>query len=157
VVLDHWNDDSPAGTAAEQPHVRLAFWPSSTADDVVQGGWWPRTRDPAAELPGLATAVADRLGVVRRIALNVDAWDSWPRQLIVIGGAVVALDWCTGDAHTIRLTGGEASHLNLLAVPSDTPTILALTSLARTARKTPPSAWLTPDRPRGPRGSGGAR
>ena len=103
----------------------------------MNGGWWPRTRDPAAELPDLATAVAERLGVVRRIALNADAWTSWPRQL-VIGGAKVRLDWCTGDAHTIRLTSDDASHLDLLAIPPDTPTILALTCLARAGRGYPP-------------------
>ena len=138
MVLDHRRDDSPAGTATEQPRVRLALWPSSTTDDVVKGGWWPRTRDPAAELPALAAAVADRLGVVRRIALNVDAWTSWPHQLVILGGAVVKLDWCTGDAHTIRLTSDDASHLDLLAIPPDTPTVLALTCLARAAREITP-------------------
>ena len=87
----------------------------------------------------MATAVADRLGVVRRITLNADAWTSWPHQLVIIGSPRVRLDWCTGDAHTIRLTGGDASHLVLLAIPPDTPTILALTCLARAARDmTPP-------------------
>ena len=85
------------------------------------------------ELPALATAVADRLGVVRRITLNADAWTSWPHQLVIIGGRRVRLDWCTGDAHTIRLTSGNASHLVLLAIPPDTPTILALACLARAA------------------------
>jgi hypothetical protein len=103
----------------------------------VDGGWWPRTRDPATELPALATAVADRLGVVRRIALNADAWTSWPHQLVIIGGRRVRLDWCNGDAHTIRLTGGDALHLDLLAIPPDTPTILALTCLAGAARDMP--------------------
>jgi hypothetical protein len=87
----------------------------------------------------LATAVADRLGVVRRITLNADAWTSWPQQLEIIGGPRVRLDWCTGDAHTIMLTGGNGSHLMLLAIPPDTPTILALTCLARAAGDmTPP-------------------
>jgi len=99
----------------------------------VNGGWWPRTRDPAAELPALAAAVADRLGVVRRIALNADAWTSWPHQIMISGGPMVRLDWCTGDAHTIRLTGGDASQLDLLAIPPDTPAILALTCLSRAA------------------------
>ena len=88
----------------------------------------------------MATAVADRLGVVRRITLNADAWTSWPQQLEIIGGPRVRLDWCTGDAHTIRLTGGNGSHLVLLAIPPDTPTILALACLARAARDvTPPN------------------
>ena len=76
---------------------------------------------------------------------------------MIIGGAKVRLDWCTGDAHTIRLTSGDASHLDLLAIPPDTPTILALTCLAREgrpisppngadfARGCNPSMLLTPD------------
>jgi hypothetical protein len=56
---------------------------------------------------------------------------------VIIGGAVVKLDWCTGDAHPIRLTSSDASHLDLLAIPSDTPTILALTCLARQPGKYP--------------------
>jgi Family of unknown function (DUF5994) len=97
------------------------------------------------ELPALATAVADRLGVVRRIALNADAWTSWPHQLGIIGGPRVRLDWCTGDAHTIRLTGDDAWHLDLLAIPPDTPTILALTCLASAARDmSPPDRAVAP-------------
>jgi hypothetical protein len=48
---------------------------------------------------------------------------------------MVRLDWCTGDALTVSMTGGDASHLDLLAIPPDTPTILALTCLARAARE----------------------
>lgn len=112
----------------------------------MNGGWWPRSRDPAAELPALATAVADRLGVVCRIALNTDAWNSWPHQ-IVIGGAKIRLDWCTGDAHTIRLTGSDAAHLDLLAIPPDTPTILALTCLARADRAMSQAPDISDGRP----------
>ena len=47
----------------------------------------------------------------------------------------------------IRLTGGDASHLDLLAIPPDTPTILALACLARAARELSP-----PDRAGAPAG-----
>jgi hypothetical protein len=115
--------------------VRLAFPASFTSDDVLNGAWWPRTRDPAAELPALIAAVANRLGVVRRIAMNADAWNFWPRQLVIIGGSRVRLDWCAGGAHTVRVTGSDGSHLDLLAIPVDTATVLALTCLARAARE----------------------
>jgi hypothetical protein len=118
--------------------VRLAFPESFTSHGVPNGAWWPRTRDPAAELPALVAAVADRLGVVRRIALNADAWDFWPRRLLIRGGSAIRLDWCAGGAHTVRLTGGDASHLDLLAIPFDTAMVLALTCLARAARDVSP-------------------
>jgi hypothetical protein len=60
-VLDRRCDISYPGVAATQPRVRLAFSPSSSADNVVNGGWWPRSRDPATELPALVAAVAERL------------------------------------------------------------------------------------------------
>jgi hypothetical protein len=134
LVLDRRRDTSYPAVTAAQPRARLAFSPSSSADDVVNGGWWPRSRDPATELPALVDAVAERLGVVRRVALNADAWTSWPHELVIIGGPRVRLDWCAGDAHTIRLTGDDAWHLDLLAIPPDTPAILALTCLARAVR-----------------------
>jgi Family of unknown function (DUF5994) len=118
--------------------VRLAFPASFTSRDVLNGAWWPRTRDPAAELPALVDAVASRLGVVRRIALNADAWDFRPRRLVIHGGSAIRLDWSAGGAHTVRLTGGDASHLDLLAIPFDTATVLALACLARAARDVSP-------------------
>jgi Family of unknown function (DUF5994) len=122
------------GASSTPVRVRLAFPASFTPNDVLNGAWWPRTRDPAAELPALVAAVASRLGVVRRIALNADPWDFWPRQLVIVGGSRVRLDWCAGGAHTVRLTGGDGSHLDLLAIPFDTAMVLALTCLARAAR-----------------------
>jgi hypothetical protein len=56
---------------------------------------------------------------------------------MVIGCPRVRLNWCTADAHTVRLTGGDAARLDLLAIPPDTPTVLALTCLARAAREMP--------------------
>ncbi len=135
-VFDHRRDSPPPGAAITHADVRFAFPPSSTADDALDGGWWPRTRDPHTELPALVAAVADRLGVVHRIKLNADDWTSWPHQLVIIGGPAVRLNWCTGDAHTVRLTGRNASHLDLLAIPPDTPAVLALTCLARVAGET---------------------
>jgi hypothetical protein len=110
---------------------RLAFPPSPTAPGVVDGSWWPRSRHPAAELPALIAAVTDRLGMVDRIALNADAWDTRPQRITTVGQQVVRLAWSGAwDAHTIRVTGCDSSHLDLLVIPPDTATTLALTCLA---------------------------
>jgi len=75
------------------------------------------SRDPAAELPAVV-AVADRLGVVSRIALNADAWDARPQRVMIIGHRVVRLDWFDAwDAHTIRLLGAAPRHPDLLVIP----------------------------------------
>jgi hypothetical protein len=79
----------------------------------------------------LIAAVTDRLGMADRIALNADAWDTRPQRVTTGGKHVVRLDWSGAwDAHTIRLTGRDPSHLDLLVIPPDTATVLDLTCLA---------------------------
>lgn len=118
------------GTESTRPGSRVVFPSSPTAQGVVDGSWWPRTRDPAVELPALIAAVTDRLGMVDRIALNASAWDTRPQQITTVGEHVVRLGWSgAGDAHTIRVIGCDSSHLDLLVIPPDTATTLALTCL----------------------------
>jgi hypothetical protein len=117
-------------TTSVQLDLRLTFPHSSTADGFPDGGWWPRSRDPATELPALIAAVADRLDPVHRITLNAAAWDARPQIVMTIEGRGVRLDWFgERDAHTIGLIGSR-SRLDLMVIPSDTATVLALTCLA---------------------------
>jgi Family of unknown function (DUF5994) len=130
-VLERPHSISDTGAEALKPDLRLVFAPSRTARGVVDGSWWPRTRDPAAELPALIAAVTDRLGMVDRIALSADAWDTRPQRITTVGQQVVGLDWSgVWDAHTIRVTGRDFSHLDLLMIPPDTAKTLALACLA---------------------------
>jgi Family of unknown function (DUF5994) len=129
-VLERQHRVSDTGAESRRSDSRLVFPPSPTAQGVVDGSWWPRTRDPAAELPGLIAAVTDRLGVVSRIALNADAWDARPQRITTAGQRVVHLDWSDAGAHTIRVIGCDSSQLDLLVIPPDTATTLALACLA---------------------------
>jgi hypothetical protein len=140
------------GTADPSPIPRLAFPPSPTAHGVLDGCWWPRTRDPAAELPALVAAVAERLGVVIRIALSENAWDTTPRRIIAAGDRVVLLDWLvTWDQHTIRLIGSNSAHIDLLAIPSETARAVAMNCLAVAAgRRTSPDPPAAPIATRAP-------
>jgi uncharacterized protein DUF5994 len=114
-----------------QHDLRLVFPRSATADGVPDGGWWPRSRDPAAELPALIAAVTDRLDPVHRITLNAAAWDGRPQIVMTVEGREVRLDWFgERDAHTISLIGPRRSRLGLMMIPADTATIIALACLA---------------------------
>lgn len=125
-----------------QHDPRLVFPCSATADGVPDGGWWPRSRDPAAELPALIAAVTDRLDPVHRITLDASAWDGRPQIIMTVEGREVRLDWFGApDAHTISLTGSHRSRLDLMMIPPDTATILALACLAIAA------GAPTPDQP----------
>jgi hypothetical protein len=118
-------------TTSAQHGPRLVFPPSSTADGVPDGGWWPRSRDPATELPMLVAAVADRVDPVRRITMGTAAWDGRPQVITTVEGRDVQLDWFgTRDAHTISLIGSRGSRLDLVMIPPDTATVLAHVCLA---------------------------
>ena len=54
----------------------------------VDGGWWPRSDDLAAELPELLAQMSTAGYQVRRVAYNLDAWDPAPRRLTVAGRVV---------------------------------------------------------------------
>ena len=64
--------------------LRLCLPPDSPAYTLLDGGWWPRSADPAAELPGLILALDERHGPadpITRIMLNIADWNlSGPRR-----------------------------------------------------------------------------
>jgi hypothetical protein len=114
-----------------QHDLRLVFPPSSTADGLLDGGWWPRSRDPAMELPPLVAAVTGRLDPVRRITLDATAWDGRPEFIMTVEGREVQLVWFGArDAHTISLIGSRHSRLDLMMIPPDTAAVLAQVCLA---------------------------
>jgi hypothetical protein len=96
---------------------RLVWKPKGGPGGHVDGGWWPWSRDLAAELPGLTENLASRLGYLTRVAYSVSAWESAPRR-VEIGGHVVRLDGLLdGDGHVLSVTGPESHRLTLLVVP----------------------------------------
>jgi len=52
-VLERHHRIPDNGQEFTRSDSRLVFPPSPTAHGVLDGSWWPRTRDPAAELPVL--------------------------------------------------------------------------------------------------------
>jgi hypothetical protein len=71
---------------------RLVLAPARAGQAVLDGGWWPRSWDPVAELPGLVLALSDRYGQIRRLMLNSVTWDGRFRRLAV-GTAVIRTGW----------------------------------------------------------------
>lgn len=62
---------------------RLLLEPTGSRLSLLDGGWWPRSTDPVAELPGLVLAVDRMRGLVSRLVLNAEFWDSRPGRLLV--------------------------------------------------------------------------
>lgn len=93
------------------------------------GAWWPRSRDLAAELPALITAVAQHLGPVERVGLDAAAWDDVPRRM-TIDDRVVHIDWFPVGDDTVILTRGAHDHFLLLVIPPDADPAAAHAAMA---------------------------
>jgi hypothetical protein len=60
-------------SAADQiapPVTRLSLDRATLRQAGIHGGWWPRSRDAAAELPGLLSELNTHAGRVSRVALQ---------------------------------------------------------------------------------------
>ncbi len=76
---------------------RLLLQPDRSGRGPLDGGWWPRSADPAAELPGLILALDKRHDRVTRVMLGTADWDASRPGRVQVGGPadsrVVRLGW----------------------------------------------------------------
>ncbi|MFI8237499.1 DUF5994 family protein [Streptomyces sp. NPDC085866] len=102
-------------------------------EGVLDGAWWPRSRDIGAELPSLITALTEHLGPVTRVGLDAGTWDELPTRLTVDGRVVHIDSFPVGD-DTVLITRGDRDHFSLLVVPPDTAPDAARAAMARAVR-----------------------
>lgn len=111
---------TPSTNPAPKAPARVSLEPNGSRQGMLDGAWWPRSRDPVPELSALIGALTDLIGPVHRIGLNHATWDSHPRR-VVARGHVVKLGWYgPNDANAVRIFGSRPHHLDLLLVPPDT-------------------------------------
>jgi hypothetical protein len=100
---------------------RLSLAPAGLAPPLLDGAWWPRSRDLGAELPAL-TAVLDPLwGRITRVTVNPTRWPVVPRK-VPVAGHVVNVGWFLDeqDPHELLLLSYRVGRWNLLVVPPQT-------------------------------------
>ncbi|MBC2907352.1 DUF5994 family protein [Streptomyces cupreus] len=100
---------------------------------VLDGAWWPRSRDIAAELPGLITALTDHLGPITRVGLDTDAWEGLPTRM-TIDGRVVHIDSSPVGDDTVLVTRGERDLFSLLVIPPHATPDAARAAMAEAVR-----------------------
>ncbi len=110
-------------TPPTEPRLRME--PTGSRRTLLDGGWWPRSTDPVAELPGLILAIDALRGPVTRLLLAAGDWTSHPRRLGV-AGRVVRLGYFTSQpAGLLTAVRGNRERVDLLVVPPDTAGDLA--------------------------------
>jgi len=100
---------------------------------MLDGGWWPRSNDPAAELPALISGVTAHVGGIARVSLNPTAWESTPDQLQVDGRRVLVGWFRVLDAGMVSLTSASGHRIDLLVVPPGATAMSAAAAMATAA------------------------
>ncbi|HEX6683318.1 MAG TPA: DUF5994 family protein [Candidatus Limnocylindrales bacterium] len=95
---------------------RLYLEPTGSHEGMLDGAWWPRTRSPATELPGLISTIDAVRGRVLRLVLAATGWDDRPRRLIVGGRAVVA-EYLGSQPASLLTAFYARARVDLLVIP----------------------------------------
>jgi Family of unknown function (DUF5994) len=130
---------TPAAAASARPTapsgLRVQLDPTMAGTGALDGGWWPRSRDPEAELPGLIAGLEASVGPITRLALNLTAWDGAPRR-VAVDGRRVRVGWFRQmDPDTIGVTraGQTRARVVLLVIPPQAPPAAAGVAMAMAA------------------------
>ncbi|MFI0712887.1 DUF5994 family protein [Streptomyces inhibens] len=114
--------------------LRLMLAPAGTAPALLDGAWWPRSRDLTAELPAL-TAVLDPLwGRITHVTVNPTFWPVIPRK-VPVDGHVVRVGWFKPeqDPHKLLLLSYTTGRWDLLVIPPETGPATAARLMAEAA------------------------
>lgn len=118
----------PVAPVSSAPALRMSLAPLDSAPAVLDGAWWPRSRDLAAELPSLVAVLDSLWGRITRVTVNPTHWPSdFPRK-VPVDGHIVKVGWFLGeqDPHQLLLLSYRTSRWDLLVVPPETdPTTAA--------------------------------
>jgi hypothetical protein len=100
---------------------------------VIDGAWWPRTREPLAEFPAVIAGIERRLGRPDRLAFNVNAWAEAPGSIVVDGQAVRLEGFRSLDERTVLVSGYGWHRLVLLVIPPEADERAAAAALTTAA------------------------
>jgi Family of unknown function (DUF5994) len=127
-----------ASSSSPPSRPRLRLQPDLSARAPLDGGWWPRSADPAAELPGLILAIEGRHGPITKVMLGKGDWDGVrPRRLRVDGPAgsrVVRLGWFETMPAGLLTATAMAGRTDLLTVPPRTAEPAARAAMEQAAQ-----------------------
>ena len=116
------------GSSGLPPRMQMRV--SVRDHEILDGGWWPRSRDLLAELPGLIDALTPSYGRIRKIMLNDAVWHNRFRRLAV-GADVVRIGWFTTlESSLLILFTDRNERLDLLVVPPAAPSAVAQHAMA---------------------------
>ncbi|MDT0441210.1 DUF5994 family protein [Streptomyces johnsoniae] len=110
----------PSGRADALP-ARLALKSPDAPRELLDGAWWPRSRELSRELPALAAVLDPLWGRITRVAVNPRHWPVVPRK-VPVGRHVIKVGWFAAelDPHMLLLLSFRVGRWDLLVIPPET-------------------------------------
>ncbi|MDV9189855.1 DUF5994 family protein [Streptomyces sp. SR27] len=109
-----------ATTLAPTLSARLSLTPKTTLVGLLDGAWWPRSRDLTAELPPLVDALEEQYGRITRVTVNPTRWPVVPHT-VPATGHTVHVGWFTEqDPDKMILLSYTVGRCDLLVIPPET-------------------------------------
>jgi Family of unknown function (DUF5994) len=115
--------------------ARILLKPLSEHPGMVNGAWWPRSRDLARELPLLVAALDGIWGQIYHATVQVDMWPDIPGK-VRAGRHIVRIGWydTEQDPHDICLLSVPGrGRWDLLVVPPELDPAIAARLMATAA------------------------
>ncbi|WP_353943307.1 DUF5994 family protein [Streptomyces sp. HUAS MG91] len=112
---------TPIAKPSGSPLLRLSLKPPGPRSGLLDGAWWPRSRDLARELPALADLLDPLWGRITRVAVNPTHWPVVPRK-VSVNGHVVKVGWFRQeqDPNQLLLLSYHVGRWDLLIIPPET-------------------------------------
>lgn len=113
------------------PAARLSLTAGGPAPGLLDGAWWPRSRDLSEELPTLIDILDARWGRITRVTVNPTHWPIIPRK-VPVAGHTVHVGWFADeqDPHKLILLSYTAGRWDLLVIPPETDAAAAARLMA---------------------------
>ena len=87
---------------------------------LLDGAWWPRSRELSLEVPLLAAEFAKDGTRVTRVIYYPSSWQVAPPK-VTVDGRRIHLGWFREiDPHLVSLRTGQDERIELLVIPSET-------------------------------------
>ncbi|MEV1067376.1 DUF5994 family protein [Streptomyces sp. NPDC050263] len=126
ITLSPTFEDRLSSSSDTSSSLRLSLAPVGATPALLDGAWWPRSRDLGAELPTLTAALEPLWGRITRVTVNPTHWPVVPRK-VPVAGHVVKVGWFLHeqDPHELLLLSYHMGRWNLLVVPPRTDPVAA--------------------------------
>ncbi|MFF7965491.1 DUF5994 family protein [Streptomyces sp. NPDC007903] len=101
--------------------ARLSLAPTGSAPGLLDGAWWPRSRDLLREIPTLTDALDACWGRITHVTVNPTHWPVIPRK-VPVTGHTVRVGWFAAeqDPNKVILLSYTVGRLDLLVIPPET-------------------------------------